>query len=170
MRIVFLLPLAVGVAVAAGCGSEAREQAALSVPERDLTLQASAVAVEIASPVELQQLPTETHAVRSTRRAPRPAPAPRPGPIEPEPVIETVVPAPAPVSSPSEPASDRELPPGETVTLIPAGSGPSTAVDETDELPRVRGRPMVVRGGGTCPPRGRGPGIGITVLPHPRLR
>jgi hypothetical protein len=168
MRIVLLLPLAVGVAVAAGCASETREPAALSVPQRDLTLQTAAVGVEIASPVELHRAPTQTHAVHSTRRASRPAAAPRPSPIEPKPVLEAV--APAPVLALPVSYNDRELPPGETVTLIPAGNGPSTAVDEADELPRARGRPMVVRGGGTCPPRRRGPGIGIDVFPRPRLR
>jgi hypothetical protein len=164
MRTVFLLPLAVGVAVVAGCG---------------LTLQAPAVGVEIASPVELQRLPTQTHTLRPSRRAPRPAAAPRPGPLEPKPVLAAVAPAPAlalptsvasPASAASDAGNDRELSPGETVTLIPAGGGPSTASDEPDEYPRALGRPMVVRGGGNRPPRGWGPGIGITVFPLPRLR
>jgi hypothetical protein len=157
MRIVFLLPLAVGVAVTAGCGSEARE--------RDLTLQKQSVGVAVASPAELER-PTQTRAVRSTRRVPTP---PRPTPIPPKPVIETVVPA-IPISTASAPANDRELTPGETVTLIPAGNGPSTAVDETGEYPKARARPIVVRGGDICPPQGLGPGIGITVFPRPRFR
>jgi hypothetical protein len=164
MRIGFLLPLAVGVTVAAGCGSKPREQAALSVPQRDLTLQTQAAGVDVASPVELER-PTQTRAVRSTRRVPR---LPRPTPIPPKPVIETVVPA-IPISTAAEPANDRELTPGVTVTLIPAGNGPSTAVDETGEYPKARPHPIVVRGGDICPPRGLGPGIGITVFPRPRF-
>ena len=56
MRIVMLLPLALAAAAAGGCrtASEGTEQAALGVPQRDLTLQqAAAPEVEIASPVEL---------------------------------------------------------------------------------------------------------------------
>lgn len=176
MRIVVLLPLAAVAAVAAGCGSEGRESGARSVPQRDLTLAASAVHLEIASPVELRQLQTLHRTVRPTRRTPRPS-----SPIEPNPVPAAVAPAPAlalpaadsvaqPANTASEPANDRELLPGKTVAVIPASSGPSTGSDWTDELPRARGGTMVVGGGGRCPRRGRGPGIGIAGAPRPDFR
>ena len=60
MRIVMLLPLALAAVAAGGCrtASEGTEQAALGVPQRDLTLQQTAAPeVEIASPVELARAP-----------------------------------------------------------------------------------------------------------------
>jgi hypothetical protein len=181
MRTVLLLPITVMVAVAAGCGSEGRETAARSVPGRDLTLQPPNAGVEVASAVELQSLRPQQYTARaSSRRTHRPASASHSRPTQPKVVLAAVAPAPvlavpasAPVASPavaSEPVNDRELPPGKTVTIIPASSGPSTVLDDTDEFPGVRGGTMVTRGGGTCRPRGRRPGIGIAGVPRPDFR
>jgi hypothetical protein len=163
MRPIFLLPLSALVAVVAGCGSETTEQAARSVPQRDLTLVTQTSEVKFASPVEVQQ-------VRTQHRT-----APRSGPFAPKvrlaSVVESapVLAAPEPVAElASTPASDRELLPGKTVTVIPASSGPSIGTDRTDEIPAVEGRTMVARGGGTCRGRGRGPGIGRA--PRPDFR
>ena len=64
MRTIFVLPLTALVTVVAGCGSEAREQAGRSSPQRDLTLVTQTAAVEIASPVETQQLRTPHRTAR----------------------------------------------------------------------------------------------------------
>jgi len=178
MRPLFLLPLTALVAVVGGCGSEVRDQAAPSVPQRDLTLVPQTAQVEIASPVETQQ----------PQRAARLARAPRSSPLEPKPELAAVaaplaalgagsVPvlaAPEPLAQPVTMAStsdnDRELLPGKTVTVIPASSGPSPGSDSADEPPAARGRTMVVRGGGTCRGGGRGPGIGIAGAPRPDFR
>lgn len=178
MRSIFSLPLMALVAVVAGCGSTAREQAAPSSPQRDLTLVSQTAQVEIASPVELRQ-------VRAARRPP----ARRSSPLEPRvelPAVAApfvalgtgsapVLAAPERVAQPAGTAStsdnSRELPPGKTVTVIPASSGPSIDPDRTDELPVAQGRTMVARGGGgACRGRGRGPGIGIAGAPRPDFR
>jgi hypothetical protein len=175
MRSVVLIPLTLMVTVALGCGSEEREQASTSVSERDLTRQAPAPEVEIASPVELQQLRTQHRTVRSSR----PVKAPRRRTVEAKLVARAgatapavVLPAAEPVAQPTTTAdlgSDRELLPGKTITLIPASSGPSTASEPTDELPTVRGGTIGIVGGGRCPPRRPGRGIGIAGVPRPGL-
>jgi hypothetical protein len=178
MRTIVLLPLTALVAVAAGCGSGAREPAARALPQRDLTLVTQTAQVEVASPVELQQLRTHRRTVRPSQPAARPALVRRSGPLQPRVVLATlaapVVAAAEPVAQPASPASnsinDRELLPGKTVTVIPASSGPSIDPDRTDELPAAQGRTMVARGGGTCRGRGRGPGIGIAGAPRPDFR
>jgi hypothetical protein len=176
MRTIFLLPLTALMAVAAGCGSEARERAARSAPERDLTLVTQAAQVEIASPVEMQHLRIQHRTVRPSQWAARVAPARRPSPLEPKLGLAAVaapLAAPEPVAQPATTAStinDRELLPGKTVTVIPASSGPSAGSDRTDELPAARGRTIVAGGGGTCRGRGRGPGIGIAAAPRPDFR
>jgi hypothetical protein len=168
MRIVFLLPLTAVVAVVAGCGSQGKESGALSAPQRDLTLAASASQVEIASPIELRQVQTQPRAVRRSPRIVRAAPKIILASVAtPAPVLAV----PRPVAQPagaSEPANDRELLPGKTVTVIPASSGPSAGSDGTDEVPAIKGRPMR-GGGGTCRGRGRGPG-GIAGVPRPDFR
>jgi hypothetical protein len=163
MRTISLLPLTALVAVAAGCGSEAREQAARSVPKRDLTLVSYTSEVKIASPVETQQLRT---------RAARPAPARRSSSLEPTiaPVLAASEPVAQPAATAPTPDNDRELLPGKTVTVIPASSGPSTGADRTDDFPGARGRTIVTGGGGTCRGRGRRPGIGIATAPRPDFR
>jgi hypothetical protein len=175
MRIVFLLPLT-AVAVIAGCGSQGKESGALSAPQRDLTLAAQAPQVEIASPIELRQLQIQPRAVRRLPRMVHAVSARRftepkvifASVVKPAPVLA----APTPVAQPagaSEPANDRELLPGKTVTVIPASSGPSAGADGTDEVPAIKGRPMVRGSGGTCRGRGRGPG-GIAGVPRPDFR
>ena len=152
MRTRFLLSLTIVVAAnASGCGKQEQEETATAL-QRDLTLAAPAANVEIASPVELQR--PEPRATRS--RAPRRhVSARKSSTIDPEPTPSAVVIEPslrAAVTAP-EPVSGRELPPGKTVTLIPASSGPSTAIDpDVDE-----GLLMIQRGHWCPPPR---PGIG----------
>jgi hypothetical protein len=174
MRTVFLLPLTAVVAAVTGCGSEGREEPVRSAVQRDLTLPARAPEVEIASPVELQQVLAH-QGVGRLWPAPRRAGASRRSAVKSRPVA-AVVPAAAPAvvvadtaaSTASEPLNDRELPPGKTVTVIPASTGPSSATDPTDEFPTVRSGSIGVRGGGRCPTRGR-PGIGIATRPRPML-
>ena len=166
MRTVLLLPIAAVVAVVAGCGSEAREGGARSLPQRDLTLVTQTAHVEIASPVETRQLRIQHRTVRPSQLAARPAPARRSRPLQPKVVLAAVT---APLAA-STSANDRELLPGKTVTVIPASSGPSTGSDRAGELPPAEGRTMVARGGGTCRGRGRGPGIGIAAAPRPDFR
>jgi len=176
MRTIFLLPLTALVAVVAGCGSEVRERAARSVPERDLTLVTQTAEVKIASPVEAQQPQPAARLARARRSSP----------LQPKVVLAAVaaplatlgagsapvLAAPEPVAQPastaSTPDNGRELLPGKTVTLIPASSGPSTGSDIADEPLPPEGRTIVARGGGTCRGRGRGPGIGAT--PRPDFR
>jgi hypothetical protein len=173
MRTVYLLPLA-ALAVVAGCGSEEREQTARSVPQRDLTLVTQTAEVKIASRLETQQLRIH-RTVHPSQPAARPTPAARARPVAPK-VVLAAVSAPAaaePIAQPATEASipnDRELLPGKTVTLIPASSGPSVGPDGTDDIPAAEGGGMVARGGGTCPGRGRRPGIGIATAPRPDFR
>lgn len=176
MRTIVLLPLTALMAVAAGCGSNVREQGARSVPQRDLTLMPQAPGVQIASPVEMQQVRTSP-TVHHSQWATRLVPAPRSTRLEPKlqlAAFSTPAPVPAvpqPVAQPSTPANDRELLPGKTVTVIPVSSGPSTGTDKTDGLPADRGRTMIAHGGGgTCRGRGRGPGIGMAPAPRPDFR
>ena len=83
----------------------------------------------------------------------------------PLPALPTPDPLARPMTTASEPANGRELPPGKTVTLIPASSGPSITVEETDEFPTLwRGTYDGWRGGSG--PQGRRPGIGIAVFPR----
>jgi hypothetical protein len=167
MRTVYLLPFA-ALAVVAGCGSEAREQAARSVPQRDLTRVTQTAEVKIASRLETQQLRIH-RTVHPSRLAARPTPAARSRPVAPKVVLAAVTAA-EPVAQPA-PANDRELLPGKTITLIPASTGPSVGSDGTDDVPAVEGRGVAVGGGGgTCRGRGRGPGIGIATAPRPDFR
>ena len=169
MRAKFLFPLTALVAVAAGCASEARDQASGSVPQRDLTLVPQTPSVEIASPVETHQLLVQHRTVR---------PAFSSRPLEPKVSLASVTvplvtaePVAQPVSTAATPANDRELLPGKTVTVVPVSNTPSTGSDGTDELPATQGRTMVAHGGGGgCRGRGRGPGIGIANAPRPDFR
>jgi hypothetical protein len=176
MRIVMLLPLALAAVAAGGCrtASEETEQAALGVPRRDLTLeQTPAPQVEIASPVELGRVPAERPTTHRPRRAPRPSPAPHPEAAAPEVAPAMLPPTPAPAhpaatalaASAPEQADPHALAPGQSVTIIPASSGPTTPADWTDQLPSGRERGVQMGGGGhggRCKPRGGGmPGRGL---------
>jgi hypothetical protein len=175
MRIVMLLPLALAAVAAGGCrtASEGTEQAALGVPQRDLTLQQTAAPeVEIASPVELARAPSERPSTRP-RRAHRPAPARHSEPNLPEVAPARLTPTPAPAqpvatalaASAPEAADPHALAPGQSVTIIPASSGPTTPADWTDQRPSGRERGVQVGAGGhggRCRPRGAGmPGRGL---------
>jgi hypothetical protein len=171
MRTMLLLPLALAAA-AAGCGtsSEGTEQAAFSVPRRDLTLrEAVAPAVEVVSPVELarSQRPT-AHRPQLARR---PAQASRSraadagaAPVAPGALTLTDAKrAPPATDAAAGPADPHALAPGQTVTVIPASSGTSTPRDWTDQRPSDQGRGVTVgtgRHGGGCEPRGGMPGGG----------
>ena len=176
MRTVLLLPLTAALAVVAGCGSEGTEQATLSLPERDLTLATQAPKVEIASPVELQKVQTPPRSVRPSGRTPRrpTATAAKPAAITaaPAPILAASQPVAERANPTLEPANDRELLPGETVTVLPVSSGPSPAPEDwLDERPTARGGDFDIGDiGGRCPRRGRIPDIGIAAIPLPEFR
>jgi hypothetical protein len=176
MRGVYLLTVSAVVAGVLGCGSPGPEESARAVSKRDLTLMTHTLEVKTASRVEMQPARNDTRAAVSIRQAPRKADAPRPviKPVQVHSPVATPAPSllPVPVAQPEAPASDRELLPGKTVTLIPAGSGPSPGRDMTEEFPEIRGRAMVTGGGGKHGGRGRGrgPGIGIGAAPRPDFR
>jgi hypothetical protein len=169
MRNISLLPLAALLAVAAGCGTEVKEQTSSSVPRRDLTLVTQSAQVEVASPLETQMLRTSRRGVHSSRMAARLAPVAAAAPVlaAPQPVVQPVPAAPA-----ATPTSNRELPPGKTVTLIPVSSGPSNGTDKgADAFPAERGHTVRAHGGGgTCRGGGRGPDIGMAPAPRPDFR
>jgi hypothetical protein len=170
MRIVMLLPLAFAAVAVGGCrtASEGTEQAALGVPQRDLTLQQTpAPEVEIASPVELARARTERPTTQRPRSAHRPAPARHPEADAPEAAPAMLTPTSAPAhpvptalaASAPEAADPHALAPGQSVTIIPASSGPTTPADWTDQRPSARERGVEVGAGGhggRCRPRGTG--------------
>jgi hypothetical protein len=178
MRTIFLFPLTALVAVAAGCGSGGRQQAKRSTPQRDLTLVTPTAGVEIASPVEMQQLRIHDQTIRQAPRSsrePRIILATMAAPLTAlgagsAPVLAVPEPVARPVSTEATPANDRELLPGKTVTVIPASTAPATGSDTADEAPPEEGRTMVAHGGGGCRGRGRGPGIGMSPAPRPDFR
>jgi hypothetical protein len=184
MRTVFLIPLAFTTAVMTGCGAEVssvseREGTAsrrVAQPARNLRLQMPQVSAgEVVSAVELSRpepapAPAPTH---RTRPKPQPAPSPK-AEVEREtgarsPAELVMPPAVAVTEAPAEPApvedaaaGGRELAPGKTVTIIPVSSGPSVEADEGDAwVPSGPSRGIMVGGGGRCPRRGGGRGIGI---------
>jgi len=154
-----------------GCGSDRQaESAQLRPPARDLTQPAEPTAVTVASPVELGRArprSSATHPNRVSRksalaRKTPPAPLTPAAPL-PDPVITAIPAVMKPISGPAAPASQpergigHELAPGETITIIPASSGPSTDVGEgTAERARPAGAGVFIGGGhgGTCRPRG----------------
>ncbi len=168
MRTGFLLPLAaLVIAGAAGCSRQEGEESAVLL-QRDLTRVDPAPKVEVASQLELQQPPTsQTVQPRATIRAVRASRRPRNDskPLAAVLAKHTAVaaPAPAPEARPTpveEPRNDRELLPGKTVTIIPVGSGPSTATDPGEDVGMT-----MIRQGHSCPPAR--PGIGIAGRPRP---
>ena len=169
MRTGFLLPLAALVIAGAGCSRQEGEESA-ALLQRDLTRVDPAPKVEVASALELQQPPTsQTVQPRATIQAVRASRRPKNDskPLAPVLAKHTAVaaPAPAPEARPTpveDPRNDRELLPGKTVTIIPVGSGPSTATDpgEDDGL-------RMIQQGHRCPPAR--PGIGIATRPPPLI-
>lgn len=178
MRTIFLFPLTALVVVAAGCGSEGRQQATRSTSQRDLTLVTQTAGVEIASPVEMQQLRIHhrtIHQAPRSSREPKIILATMAAPLAAlgagsAPVLAIPEPVAQPVKTAATAANDRELLPGKTVTVIPASTAPTTGSDTADEPPPEEGRTMVAHGGGGCRGRGRGPGIGMAPGPRPDFR
>ena len=165
MRTVLLLPFALAVATAGGCrtASEGTEQAAFRVPERDLTLRESgAPDVQVASPVELAGTPTQRATMHRPQRVRRPAPAPSPAAPAPALAPTPAEPVPLATSTAPEPPDPHALAPGQSVTIIPASSGPSTdRGDWTDQRPTGPTRGITIGSGGHgggCHPRGGGMG------------
>ncbi|HEY7637788.1 MAG TPA: hypothetical protein VH763_19750 [Gemmatimonadales bacterium] len=160
-----------------GCGGDRRvESAQVRPPARDLTQPAEPAAVTVASPVELgraQPHSSSAHPKRTSRKATlvRKTPSPTLAAPAPEPVI-TVIPAVLkPITGPVAPAAEpagigHELAPGETVTIIPASSGPSTDAGEGvgGREGRAGGGVFIGGGhGGTCRPRGGVRGFRLTI-------
>jgi hypothetical protein len=173
--------LSLGLVAACGTGAApgAEETAARTSLQRDLTLGGSAPpVVEVASAVELGRAQPPRNSTPRRRSVPKPAPAPSEAPPRPE-----ATPSPEPVAAPepvavaalelpaaAEPAprNDRELAPGETITLIPASTGTASGGGGDIGLPAERGRGMWKGGAGNCPhpPRGiSGRPVGISRLP-----
>jgi hypothetical protein len=153
MRTRFLLSLTVVVAAGtSGCYEQAQEETAVAM-KRDLTLATPAPNVEIASPVELERPQPRVTRARASQRH---VSVRRSPPVDLEPVRPAVTIAASfrPVETVPEPVSDRELPPGRTVTLIPTSSGPSPAPD-----PAVDEGLLMIQRGHYCPPPR--PGVGV---------
>src|SRR4051794_14836297 len=117
MRTAFLFPLSLSLIVAAGC-SKAKEPAARSDLDRDLTLVGQASQTAVATPLELRQIrTTDSRSTVSSLHKVRHRPARRSTASEPKPVPVAVhvAPAPAPTSvQPTTTADPHELPPGKT--------------------------------------------------------
>lgn len=172
MRTLLLLPFALAACAVTGCGngSDGTEQTAFQVPRRDLTLQETqAPKVEVASPVELARAPVQRRAAYRPQRARMAARTPRPAAVQPAPAAPAPAPARARTDSMSlassvEPPDPHALAPGQSVTIIPASSGPpsegsSSAPDWTDQRPGDGGHGPTIRGGGhggRCGGRGTG--------------
>ncbi len=158
-----LLLAALVIASAAGCSSHEGEESAV-VLQRDLTRVPPAPPLDIASPLELQKpLTSQSVQPRATTRAIL-ASRRRKNDSKALPAVLTApatVAAPAPEARPApaeEPRNDRELLPGKTVTIIPVGSGPSTAIDPGEDVGL-----RMIQEGHVCPPAR--PGIGIATRP-----
>lgn len=185
MRAASILSLAIAAAALAGCAAESprtsnQETASVGtarsgLPQRDLTLQTpERPALDVASPVELSRAAPEPKLARRARHSPKPAPVPAPMSVAAPAALAAVpVPAVAVVQVRAEAAREeedavgvgRELPPGKTVTVIPASNGPSSSPDDPSWDPGGPGRGMIIEGGGgsggRCRPRGGVRGIGI---------
>jgi hypothetical protein len=179
MRTIYLLPLTGLLGAVIACGPTGVEQVTRSVPKRDLTLVTPPRAVEIASRVETGMIQTENRTHRRSgigARLPKsrqPISAPKPKLTDqwvprlviasPRPPVQEAPSAATPVTN------DRELPPGKTVTLIPASSGPTTDTGGADEGAGTSGRARAGgHRGGRCGGRGRGPAA--TPSPRPDFR
>lgn len=180
MRIPLILPLALVAVALGGCRahSEETEQAALGVSQRDLTLQQPAAPeVSVASSTELGRTPSERPRAPSPRRARQSTPAPSPLAAKPdEHGDSTGTPVTVPVAAETEfqpvalapddlePPDPHALPPGRSVTVIPASAGPTDG-GWTDAGPSRREGGASVGGGthgGGCKPRGPGRMPGTT--------
>jgi outer membrane biosynthesis protein TonB len=160
------LTTVLSAALLAGCGGEELDRVApADAFARDIKLSgAPAQPVEVVSPVELGRPEPPRQPVQRPQPTPRPAPAPKPE-TDPAPEMApapelVAVPAPAAVAEVPAPApSGRELAPGQTVTVLPASTGPSTGATDLD-FPEGQG---LKAGGGHCPlpPRRGGRPIGI---------
>jgi hypothetical protein len=177
MRGIYLLPLTGLVITVVACRSTEVEQATRSVPKRDLTLVMPPRAVETASPIETATIRAETRATRHSRTIARVAktrhPTPTPTPKLTDQWVPTLVlasprPPIQPANTAATPTNDRELPPGKTVTLIPASSGPTADPGGTDDGPAAAGRAQVGHRGGRCGGRGMRPGA--APAPRPDFR
>ena len=161
-----------------GCGGDRRvESAEVKPPARDLTQPAEPAAVTVASPVELGRAQPHSSRAHPNRRSPKSSRVPKAPPAPPaaptpEPVISAVPAVMKPISGPVAPAAQQErgigheLVPGETITVIPASSGPSTDIGEGIEgHEQPAGGGVFIGGGhgGTCRPRGGVRGFRLTI-------
>lgn len=176
-----LAVLSVGL-VATGCGSGTADRSSglssKAGTARDLTLQSSTLSeAQVASPVELGRIrpagptsPDPTSArtagaprVSQPQEAPEAAPTPAASPAPAASLVDApvIVPArqpPLPVYHAARGAG-RELWPGESVTLVPVSSGPSTAsVGGADGYKPSRTGAIIAAGGGGHPACGPGGG------------
>src|SRR3954466_653608 len=175
MRNAFLFPLSLSLVV--GCGSQVKEHAARSDLERDLTLVGHAPQTAIATPIELGRIrtPTGSGSTVSSRHRIRRRTATRSTVSAPQPVQMAAEPAPVPAAvqpTNTATADPRELPPGKTVSIIPASNGISDR-DGADGFPAPRfgtggsgmgGGERAGGGsgmGGDCPRPDFGPAVGI---------
>ena len=183
MRNALRLTAALSVGLVAGCGGGTSPAGSASAGgaslERNLTLRTSVPeAIEVASPVELGRPEPPKQPVTRRRSTPRPAPAPStaaprteaspsPEPVSvPEPVAVAALEAPVTVEAVPQ-RNDRELAPGETITVIPVSAGPSSGGTDIG-LPAQPGRGLFKGGAGNCPHPPRGIGgrpVGIARLP-----
>jgi hypothetical protein len=163
---------ALSMSVLAACGSEDGER---NVPaqslQRDLTLQPAAAVVapvEVASAVELKRPEPPRRAAPRPKPspehtlAPTPKPTPQASPLA-EPALATVPVKVAVAEAPSPAPSGRELAPGQTVTVLPAATGPADQGPDDVYLPTEPGRSVFKPGIGACPhpPRRGGRPVGI---------
>jgi hypothetical protein len=161
-----LVALSVGLLA---CGTPPVDRSASTAAlKRDITLQGTATPqVEVASAVELGRPEPRTRTSPRRNPSPKPALAPTQREAAPEaaPTPELVV-ARAPVAvaeapTPAPDPSGRELAPGQTVQVLPASAGTSSAGPADIYLPADAGQ-GIKSGGGHCPtPPRRGRPIGI---------
>jgi hypothetical protein len=143
--------LSVGVLV--GCGPARRATPAKAPPHaRDLTTpQTASVPVQVVSGREAIR---PEPARRSKPRAAAPAPVSLPPAPEPA-VVAPAPPVPAPTATPvAWKGGAAALEPGQSVTIVPASTGPSPEADEGPAPTRERRGGVIRVGGGGCHPRG----------------
>ena len=184
MRQALTCAAALTLGLTAGCapGDSGARQRAEDRPglERNLTLTTSApVAAQVASAVELGRPEAPKATTPRRRSTPKPVPAPSKAPPRPEaaptpeqvavavPVAVAAIDMAAPVETPV--GNDRELAPGQTITIVPASDGPSGGGGGDIALPTEPGRGVFAGGARGCPHPPRGISgvrpIGISRLP-----